>query len=339
MRRSAWHLLLLLAPALAWAQVSPFNGLLIPEVDSTGSYRLLIGGHFHGSSANRSGFPAASLLANLDTINGLGAHVLLSTGDLYLNADADAGRYQRTLFARLRMPLFNAPGNHDVEGSYYLRHYAPTHTLLTLGRDRVLMLDTERDNGSIRGEQLDLLKAQVEEQEGRLFIVSHRPIWAEEDAVYSPLFKGNTRSILPTNFKRDVLPLLEAIAAKRPVYWIAGSMAGRAPASIFHQPHAPNITYIQCALRDEPRDAMLIAELSPDTVRWSALSLTGRPMQGVETYDAAWWAANMTLPPAFNWRLLPYEIKLVVTHRAFWWGLGAGLLLMMLYRLVRSRLF
>ena len=332
------------AIAMLWAlsvqaQRSPFNGAALQPPDSTGRYRLLIGGHFHGASNNASGFPAASLLANLDTINALGAQALLSTGDLFLDADADHERFQRALFDRLHMPLFNAPGNHDVEGRSYVARYGPTHAVLDMGPDRILLLDTERDNGNLRGEQLAMIAAQEGAGLRHLFIVSHRPVWAEDDPVYGPLFAGNTRSLLGTNYRSEVLPLLERIALGTQVYWISGSMAGRAPHSIFFQPHAPGITYIQSAIRDVPRDALLVADVGEEGVRWWALSLTGRSVPSVEELTAARWAADgpkATEP--FNWRLLPYLVGRTVSHRAFWWGAGAMLvLLLIVHRMTRRR--
>ncbi|MBL0043492.1 MAG: metallophosphoesterase [Flavobacteriales bacterium] len=124
----AYSLWLFALPSIALAQRSPFNGLEVLPADSTGHYRILIGGHFHGESTNRSGYPAATLLANLDTINKLGANLFLSTGDLFMDPVKDMPRYQRALFSKLKMPLFNAPGNHDLEvsnsGAYSDRLYA-----------------------------------------------------------------------------------------------------------------------------------------------------------------------------------------------------------------------
>jgi hypothetical protein len=92
---SSWLILALISSATLTAQRSPFNNLEVLPADSTGHYRILIGGHFHGESTNRSGYPAATLLANLDTINSLGANLFLSTGDLFMDPVKDQARYQR----------------------------------------------------------------------------------------------------------------------------------------------------------------------------------------------------------------------------------------------------
>lgn len=322
LRFSCVLLFTLLGCAL-FAQRSPFNNLEVLPADSTGHYRILIGGHFHGESTNRSGYPAATLLANLDTINALGASIFLSTGDLFMDPEKDAQRYQRSLFSKVRTPLFNAPGNHDL-----VRGKAEGGDL-NLMRCPVGMLtiDTERSSGSMSSDDLDRLRS-IPACIRRVFIISHRPIWSEDDPQYSDLFKDNTRSLTGTNFRKDVYPILEKIAQHAHVYWISGSLGGSAPSSIFFQQHAPNITFIQCAIRDEPRDALLIADVYPDTVKWSALSLTGQKLLAPEAYNAAWWRERVGRKEPFNWRLLPYLVKTTVLRREFWWGVLAAALLL-----------
>ncbi|MBK9148078.1 MAG: metallophosphoesterase [Flavobacteriales bacterium] len=336
------------------AQRSPFNGLEVLPADSTGQYRILIGGHFHGESSNRSGYPASTLLANLDTINALGAQLFLSTGDLYMDARKDSARYARALFSKLKVPFFNAPGNHDRSGStsemadeasldlayHTIEPDSATGELLLINHvlARILVFDTELNDGSLSSYDLGRLsKLAMSESTLPVFIISHRPIWAEDDLQYSDLFKDNTRSLTGTNFRKEVFPILQRIAEHAQVYWISGSLGGQAPSSIFFQQHAPNITYIQCAIRDEPRDALLIADVHPDTVKWSAISLTGQELQAPGTYDAAWWRAQSGRGEGFNWRLLPYLIKRTLTRSEFWWGAAFAIVLVSLARRLYHR--
>ncbi|WKZ66934.1 MAG: metallophosphoesterase [Flavobacteriales bacterium] len=323
----------------AWAQRSSFNGQVVVPADSTGHYRLLIGGHFHGESTNRSGYPASTLLASLDTINGLGAHLFLSTGDLFMDGGKDRPRYARALFSKLRIPLFNAPGNHDLNGA--VGDEAVELGRIGIGRDLIFILNTEANDGSLSPEAVRHMAAVLEgedpERPQRLFIISHRPIWAEDDEQYRDLFKDNTRSLTGNNFRKEVYPVLQRMAQQAEVYWISGSLGGDAPSSIFFQRHAPNITFIQCAIRDLPRDALLIADVLPDTVRWSALSLTGQQLLAPEAYDAAWWRAQRGKGAPFNWRLMPYLIRKTLLSPAFWWGAAAALLLGFLVRRMLAR--
>jgi len=383
MRSRAWLLAgaLMISVCTALAQRSPFNGLEVLPADSTGHYRILIGGHFHGESSNRSGYPASTLLANLDTINGLGAHLFLSTGDLYMDAKADSARYAKALFSKLKVPFFNAPGNHDgskgsglvcdirmigrvgyaddqqvdLDGSYLEKDFR-FHVPPSVGPSYAslhFLLNLEQSDGSVEASQLKRLRETAEDlqrfrelseashdswrTEWKVFIISHRPIWAEGDPQYSNLFKDNTRSLTGTNFQKEVYPILQDIAKHAQVFWISGSLGGQAPSSIFFQQHAHNITYIQCAIRDEPRDALLIADVHPDTLKWSALSLTGQQLEAPETYDAAWWGKRVGKEEPFNWRLLPYLIKKTLTRAEFWWGAAFGVLLLLIARRLYRR--
>ncbi|MBK7381868.1 MAG: metallophosphoesterase [Flavobacteriales bacterium] len=333
MKHVACSLLLVFAFS-ASAQRSRFTGLQVPPADSTGYYRILIGGHFHGESTNRSGYPASTLLANLDTINSLGANLFLSTGDLFMDAEKDRERYERAFFSKLKVPFFNAPGNHDLAGA--VGDEVVEMGRIQCGTDIILILNTEVNDGSLSKRSIDQLQAIIappsDSASARVIIISHRPIWAEDDPQYSDLFKDNTRSLTGTNFEKDVYPILEKIAEHAHLYWISGSLGGQAPSSIFFQQHAPNITFIQCAIRDEPRDALLIADVYPDSVHWSALSLTGQALKAPETYDAAWWRKQTGRGESFNWRLLPYMIKTTVTHAAFWWGAAFALVLVFMVR-------
>lgn len=338
--RNSTCLLLLGAVLGCYAQTSPYTGHAVREPDSTGQYRLLIGGHFHGGSSSASGFPAATILANIDEINVTRANIFLSTGDLFLLPDRDSARFVSSFFSRLTLPLFNAPGNHDLEG---LAFRAPMPQRIDMGKDRILLFDTERDDSDIKGEQLELLRTVVDEAESgvvkRIFIVSHRPIWSEDDSRYAALFAGNTRSIGGCNFTTVVLPLLRKATTHTEVYWISGSMAGRAPASVFFQPHEPNLTYVQSAVRDQLRDALLLADVGPEGITWSLLSLTGEPVEAVSTYDAAWWESRQGKREPFNWRRVPYLVRKNLSSPVFWYGAAttAVLCVICLWTLTRRR--
>lgn len=340
--RGSGQLALILTLALPLhAQVhSPFNGLVLGPIAADSSFRVVFSGHFHGESNNYSGFPAATLLAGLDTLNASGAAALISTGDLFMDPRKDTLAYRTALFDRLRMPLFNVVGNHDLGGGSYARTYGTSFLSFDLGRNAFILLDSERDDGGLKGEQLEALRALALRRDvDRAFIVSHRPLWAESDPVYGPLFVGNTRAVLGTNYVKDVQPMLEAAAEHMELVWVSGSMAGGAPASVFMQRHTPRITFVQSAIRNTPRDAMLVADIGLEGVRWSMLPLTPLPPVDPTTLDAAFWTKHKRVgKESFNWRLLPYLVRKTVFHASFAWGSVAGaVIVLLLVRLFRRR--
>lgn len=325
-----------------WGQaISPFNKLEI--TNSTTDYSFIVSGHFHGSSTNISTFPASTLLANIDTLNSLKPYFLMSLGDLFLDVnDEYILHYQHSLFNKLQMPLLNAVGNHDLSnGNRYEKVYGKSFYTYIVGTQLFIVLNTEVDDGSIKGQQFNMFKTALADINKnvikQVFIFSHRPIWSEEDDAYNNLFKGNTKSRLGSpNYKREIFPLLQQV--KVPVYWISGSMGAGARASFFYdKDEKTGITFIQTAIRDTPRDAMLLINISKGEVTFKGISLTGEQLNPVESYNIDYWENNSRAEQSFNLRLLPYLIWLVITHHYFWIGFfSSGVFFLVFITLIKK---
>lgn len=345
MKRTSISLMVFTTSALSClAQVvSPITKRAVVIPDSSATYRFLVSGHWYGAGTSRSGFPASTVQGNIEKLNATGASFFLLTGDIFQNTKSDQARYTPALYDRLHIPLFNAVGNHDLDGDFYAGLFGNTSMQWDVRSDRFIILDTEQDDSNINGDQLKMLEAAAGDAEAgklkRVFITSHRPIWAE-GGHYSFLFPGNTKSITGSNYGTAVLPLVRRMLKHAEVFWIAGSMGGTAPASILFETPEPRLHYVMSAIRDEARDAVLLAEVSADSVHWEAISLTGKWVGPVEQYTAEWWRENLAHPEGFEWKLLPYYIKSTVLHRAFWIGASSTLaiiaLLVFLFRRRRA---
>jgi len=335
-------MLLLLALSSAAQVISPFNRMELK--DTSAAYSFIVSGHFHGASGNLSTFPAATVLANTDTLNSLRPAFLLTLGDLFLDLDNTyIEHYRRSLFSKLKMPLFNAVGNHDLSnGDMYEKTFGATWYFFTAGSELFIVLNTEKDDGSIEGEQLEMLQnalQNAQEQDIKnVFIFSHRPVWAENDPVFAGLFAGNTRTAVGSNnYENELKPLLTAIAKVKPVYWMSGSMAN-APASFFyHKDENTKITFMQTAVRDLPRDAVLLVTADKGVISFKGISLTGQSLEPVEHYGIDYWKRSVPEEEKFNYRLLPLLVSKAVTHLYFWSGFVIALLLFLLLSLVVKR--
>lgn len=340
--RSAAIISACIAAVVSTAQpvVSPITKDTVHVPDSLSSYRFLVSGHWYGAGTSRSGFPASTVQGNIEKFSATGASFFLITGDIFQNAKSDQARYKPALYDRLHMPLFNAVGNHDLDGGFYQGLFGSTIMQWDVRGDRFIILDTEQDDSSIKGDQLTMLEAAVADAEAgklkHIFITSHRPIWAE-GGDYSFLFPGNTKSMAGCNYEAEVLPLLRRMLKHAEVFWIAGSMGGAAPASILFETPEPNLHYVMSAIRDETRDAVLLAEVSADSVRWEAISLTGKHVGPVQQYNAEWWREHLANPEGFEWKLLPYHIKSTLLHRNFWIGVSVVSVLWLGIGLLRRR--
>jgi len=320
------------------AQVtSPFNQKAVKA--STGTYSFFVTGHLHGSSANQSGYPAATLLANLETINADSVAFIISTGDLFMDIRKNIPTYEKALFGKLTKPLFNAVGNHDLSGNIYEKKYGKTWFSFKVGSEKFIFLDTEINDGSIKGKQFEFFSNALTtdiQTTKNIFIVSHRPVWTEGDDKLENIFAGNTRSDFGNNFRYDIAPLLKTASKSCPIYWFSGSLGGNAPASFFYYKKEKNITYIQSAIRDLPRDGMLKVNVVDGQISFETISLTGKKMPGLEECGLNFWK---TIPAeSFNYRLIPLYTKQMLFHRYFWYGAAYAFAVVLLYYAVRKRL-
>lgn len=329
--------LLLVTQGLKAQMVSPFNK--IPIVDTATNYSFIVSGHFHGSSANISTFPASTLLANIDTLNFLKPSFIMSLGDLFLDVNQIyIDHYRNSFFSKLKTPLFNAVGNHDLSnGNKYEKIYGKAFFSFFNRSECFIVLNTELNDGSIEGEQLAFFKNALAEAKAanvkNVFIFSHRPVWSENDPVYEKLFQGNTRtSIGHNNYEKVVQPIIFGLKGEMSVYWMSGSMAGGPASFFYHKEPETGLTVIQTAIRDLPRDAVLQVNVNNGNISFKGISLTGQILEPIENYNIEYWLNNTSREESFNYRLLPYLTVQMLKHYYFWIGAVSSLLIFLILR-------
>jgi len=315
-------------------RVSPFNQKAI-HIDSTGDYSFIVSGHFHGSSTNLTGLPINTILAHLDWINESDNCMLISLGDLFLDVSNDIPQYEESFFSKLKKPMFNAVGNHDLTGTIYQDNFGETFFYWQINSDIHVVLDTELENGSLDGAQKKILEKVNELTKNgsisNVFIYSHRTIWAKTYSELDLLFHDNTQSVLGNNFESDVLPLLNEMNTNSNVYWFSGSI-GDAPASFFQFKDQNNIQYIATAIRGLPRDAVLIVNVTQKgEVSFKTKSFTNQKLLDFEDYNVEFWNKNVGKKRPFNYRLIPLYIKQNILNPTFWYGFTIMLLISLLF--------
>ncbi len=321
--------------------VSPFNKLYL--TDTSSEYSFIVSGHFHGASSNASTFPASTLQANIDTLNLLHPSFLMSLGDMFLDVNQSyIDHYQRSLFDKLKMPLFNAVGNHDCSnGNMYEKIFGAEYFTFKKDSELFIVLNTEVNDGSIKNNQLSFLTDVLKKETycKNIFIFSHRPVWAENNERYKKLFNGNTRTMFGNNnFEEIVRPLLMNYSKEKKIYWISGSLGG-GPASFFYdiEPET-NITFMQTAIRDQEHDAALQVNVKNGNVSFSGISFTGQKMDLIENYTIAYWSNTLAPDQKFNYRLLPFLTLQMILHYYFWVGFVTALFVIMIWVLFKRKI-
>ena len=330
---------LFLSGGLLPAQTSLNNQPLDSTINPS-DFTFIVTGHIYGDGSNQSGFPASTFLANLENIEKLNPAFIWFTGDVFRDIENDFPNYQRSLFTKIDFPLYNAVGNHDLTGDFYQENIGDTWYSFSIGNSFFITLDSEYSDSKIDGEQLGFFTAALENAESagikNVFITSHRPIWAETNPEFAGLFSENTRSVFGDNFVNDIQPLLKKYEKDFSIFWFSGSM-GNGPASFFYHQDV-HVTFIQSAIRNQKRDAVLKVKIKQDRVSFETISLTGQQLEPLENYNLEYWKDYRKPVVKFNYRLIPLYIKQMFISRYFWYGMGLMLLIVFGVSRIRNRL-
>lgn len=309
---------------VVYSKTSPFNDVkLNTDVEE---YTFVVSGHFFGETHNESGLPTNTLLANIDWLNNRDHLMLITLGDVFRDVTRDPKYYESTFFSKLKIPMFNAVGNHDLTDDVYQKKYGKTHFYFFVNDDCHIILDTEMDNSDIEGDQLKMLEKAVKDAKQRgsknLFVYGHRTIWSRNHPEMKDLFQDNTQAVSGnSNFIDDVRPVLDRLSTSTNIYCFAGSL-GKAPSSFFyHKEKGRNLYYICSAIRGLNHDAMLrVHRSATGKISFETYSLTGNKVKPLEEHNLDVYMDFNPRKP-FNWRLVPLYIFNMVTNRYFYYGI------------------
>jgi hypothetical protein len=245
---------------------------LIPNSSNQGYY-FFISGHIYGQK-NGSSYPSSTLLASLPFLNKSSASFMMLSGDMYENlSDIDIRNLKKSFLSQVSFPIFNAPGNHDfgmhnnfnleLAKEKYKQHFGPAYSSFIFSNDLFLILDSESDNGAIKGEQLTyalkaLDHAIEEEKVKNIFIFFHRLLFENNnpdfsDSVLSTTISNGGPSSNDDSFTQFIISKLKKNNHIQS-YLIAGNV-GYAT-TFFYEKHG-NITYIANGLGDSSKDLLL----------------------------------------------------------------------------------
>jgi hypothetical protein len=307
---------------------SPFNGLILELNEEIERYSFLIGGHLYGAPENKhSVFPSSSFLANIEKINSIDAKFFISLGDNYRRADnVNINNYITTVALKLKMPLFNSVGNHDLTNrGLYEANFGKTYYHFAYKHELFIFLDSELNAGKIMGEQsdflLDVVQNAIKNQNIKnVFLFSHKLIWSVNNPAYRIVFEHlNSHSGYTNtdNFKNEIEPVLIDLSRHKAVYWISGDIGCSWSLPLFFEQNKNStMTYIATGVGDTEKDVILQVNIgkSGDEVTFTPVSLTGQKMYPVAHYGLKYWENYFQVKTGSNWR---GKISRMLRHKYF----------------------
>lgn len=324
------HRLYVILFIISFLEVTANSVNKLPVQLTGDTFSVILTGHWYGDGSNYTGLPASTVWANIDRINKSTA--VLHMGDLFMDVRNDYSVYLSRFFSKIKTPIFNAVGNHDISGEYYYQNIGITDYNVKIGSAVFIILNTERDNGEISLKQMELFadSADVWLKQGikYIFFCSHRPIWLNAENDFADLFPYRTKSLTGNNFNSNVLPILKSLSRYFEISLVSGSK-GDARASVFYSKGVdhPELTYVISAIRGNPSDSWIELQFYNDTCIWNHYNLVGME-QATHLADlgVSYWKDSLSSPP-FNWRLLPLYILNTVLSFEFYGGIFFSLLL------------
>ena len=160
----------------------------------------------------------------------------------------------------LKIPVYKVAGNHDLKDKQlYISRYGNTYYQFTFNNDLFIILDSNEDNWSVLGEQLDFLKNTLNsnaKENNHVFVFFHHVLWSAGINAFKHVIPNSTEGrILPINFWSDIVPLFTKINSK--VHMFAGDV-GVSWASSVSYDKFENITFISSGMGGTSSDNFII---------------------------------------------------------------------------------
>ena len=322
--------------------ISPINDkvLILPETSQEFSFFVM--GHIYGSPSSSSAFPSSTLLANIDMINSNNAKFIISMGDNFQKVEEKyIENFIMSTSSKIEIPLFNAVGNHDViNRELYESYFGKTNIDFIYGSNLFIILDSEKDNGEIIGEQLNYLNNTLNyaiktKKINNVFIISHKLIWCvnnEELGVVYRNLNSNYGYANNNNFKDTVLPEIKRVSKTKNIFMLSGDIGIEGSLPLFyHKDTKNNITYLATGIGDTKKDAILQITVPKDgaPLTFKTVSLSGEKIEVLEHYDVNYWdnyfgQKNKIMDKLMN----------IFKHRYFHFGIIFNLILVCFFAVV-----
>ncbi|BBM84893.1 metallophosphoesterase family protein [Candidatus Uabimicrobium amorphum] len=278
---------------------SPINQKFLTNDNK--NYNFLVLGHTYGAPENKhSVFPSSSLLANLDNINNSECAFVVSLGDTVRNStDIQLANYKYFFAQKLKFPIFNSVGNHEMtDRKKYESYFGKTYYSFAFQKELYIFLDSELDDCKIAGKQLKfflecLELSKTNENIKRIFIFTHKLLWAKNIPVYSSFLKhiNDSRYKPDENFSSVIIPLLKKISRTKEVFWLSGDIGCSWSLPLFYDKNKSlGITFIATGLGDTVKDKAIKMHVGEE-VSFSvfSLALTKEKQLPLESYNLEYW--------------------------------------------------
>lgn len=281
------------------AQVS-MNKLPLADPDSE-MYRFLVIGHGYGGVEVEDQLPDPALLSKVPEIRDMDLSMLVSLGDIVWDTTPENfDNLETYLLQPLPFPVFNTVGNHDVKDrSAYTARYGDTFYSFRAGPAQMIFLDTERETCAIDDVQQKMLEDVVARslrasKIRHIFIFMHKTLFFSNQMLAEINQPVGLPNVIDCYASEDFAGILEETllpaAQKKPILLFAGDVGAWANLTPYYEKRTDaDLTMVMTGLGDNPDNSAILVTVDRAVVHMEIYSLTGQPVQPLETYTPEYW--------------------------------------------------
>jgi hypothetical protein len=275
----------------------------LPLEPNQDSLSFLVAGHIYGSHNQTEFHPAMTLQTNLQLINQMDLDMVVLLGDIVpATTEGQFQNLKRYFLDYLTMPVFNAVGNHDIESrEIYENRYGETVFSFKYKNNLFLFMDTTIEPCSLPAVQIDRIVAEIEALspgnplEG-IHIFLHHVIFLDEERLSNQQPSMPNQTCPPAvEFNTLLQDTLIPTSAVTPIYLYAGDVGAWSNNNLspyYELIPNSNVTRVATGLAYSDGDSVLIVREIDGQLSIEPLSLTGKPMLPIETYNYQYWVSQ-----------------------------------------------
>lgn len=336
---------------------SQFNLAPFSRPDSGWSYNFITGGHLYGAHGNNHAiYPSSSLLANSGAINGARPSAIIATGDVVRSSKDEAAlKGWKEAGSLFKQPIYNAPGNHDLDDpAAYKKAFGKLQYSFFIRDDFFVLLNTEE----LLKDDPSQLKNFVQKQQDRvknrprpvrhLFVFSHRMLAPLCDPSLEAMDGFANESFMDKADHDQACKVFNAVAEiphEGEWWWFSGDVGTHwSVPGIYGESTVGNCHVLATGMGDTDQDLLAKITVGFDgTISLASLPLY--PTQDgpdLKTLTVEHWTAiKAAAPPTADNQ---GSITAVLKKKSFWAGAIAGgtiaaLIVLLLVRLSKKKSF
>ncbi len=264
-------------------------------------YKILVVGHVYGTIEGSDKDPAQTLINKIPDIVSQNIRMMVSLGDMVkVSGKEDFESLDEILLSKLPFPVFNTPGNHDVENrKLYEELFGQTFFSFKHGSARLIFLDTEREMCKIDAEQLDLIRESFKDaikdnETESVLIFMHRTYFFNNSELYelqNSLGMPNSMDCYGQPFFEEILnTILLPFSEEKPIYLFAGDVGAWGNLTPYYEVLAENkITLVMTGLGDTTADSGILVTVKEKEILIENYPLLNEILPPLETFSPDYW--------------------------------------------------